>query len=72
MKQLINYCKRLYSHEALQMAIDAFREDFHISFEAETSDAYQITLKAEEDLEVTTGEFDNYVIRLENRSGLGL
>lgn len=71
MKQWIRFSKRIYTREALQMAVNAFCKDFQIAFATEDQEAYTIDFTGGEDLEEIIGEFNNYVIRLENRGGVG-
>ena len=72
MKLWIRYSKRIYTREALQMAVNAFCKDFRIAFATEEQETYTIVFIGGKALEETIGEFDNYVIRLENRGGVGL
>ncbi len=72
MKQLISYSKRLYAKDALLLAVDAFRSDYRISFYSESDDIITIEFKAKNNIEEIIGEFNNYVICVENRRGMEL
>ena len=67
MKQVINYDKRLYTHDALRAAVGAFSPQYPISLLRETREDYQIEFRDMVASDVVIGEFNNYLIQLENR-----
>ena len=67
MKKVIRYHKLLYSEWTILAAIEAFSPQFSVDYLPETDKHYNVLFQITEQDEQVIGEFDNYIICLENR-----
>lgn len=68
MKKVIKYDKRIYSPDAIKRAIDAFSPVHQITVRSENGAEYQLEFEITESSPRLSGEFNNYLIQLENRT----
>lgn len=71
MKQVLSYDKRLYSRHAVLAAVCAFRQTVQVQMLTDTASAYRVAISCKNEPEQVIGAFNNYIICLENRSGMG-
>ena len=72
MKQVLSYDKRLYSRRTVLAAVCAFRQTVQMEMLSDTAFAYRVAIRCKNEPEQLIGAFNNYMICLENQSGLGL
>jgi len=67
MKRNVIYDTRLYSKESIITAVKSFSSDFKISILATLGNKCVVHFASDSDLDAVIGEFNNYLIYLENK-----
>ena len=70
--KIIKYDRMIYSASVIRRAVEAFQNNFDVSVLKEYQNYVEVQFRFGDHIEKLIGEFNNYLIQLENQNGLDL